>query len=132
MKVFFLTQSINSKAFNWIQHVFEDHAFKSEYLFLLEIGALIGYILGIIFMFLMQFIQLERVSKQGIHGIYLLMTVELLITFAFLSLTIFSLSIELLAISFIMYILFSIFIDRMKDRYLFDDDFKHTHPKQIL
>ncbi len=83
-------------------------------------------------MFLMQFIQLERISKQGIHGIYLLMTVELLITFAFLSLTIFSLSIELLAISFIMYILFSIFIDRMKDRYLFDDDFKHTHPKQIL
>ncbi|AUD65269.1 hypothetical protein BK011_06055 [Tenericutes bacterium MZ-XQ] len=132
MKVFFLTQSINSKAFNWIQYVFEDHAFKSEYLFLLEIGALIGYILGIIFMFLMQFIQLERISKQGIHGIYLLMTVELLITFAFLSLTIFSLSIELLAISFIMYILFSIFIDRMKDRYLFDDDFKHTHPKQIL
>jgi hypothetical protein len=132
MKVFFLTQSINSKAFNWIQYVFEDHAFKSEYLFLLEIGALIGYILGIIFMFLMQFIQLERISKQGIHGIYLLMTVELLITFAFLSLTMFSLSIELLAISFIMYILFSIFIDRMKDRYLFDDDFKHTHPKQIL
>jgi len=132
MKILFLSQILNNKAFNWIQYVFEDHAFKSEYLFLLETGALIGYILGIIFMFLMQFIQLERISKQDIHGIYLLIILELLVTFIFLSLTIFSLSIELLAISFIIYILFSILVDKMKDRYLYNDDFKHSHPKQIL
>lgn len=127
-----LFKIFNNQIINWIQHVFDDHAFKSEYLFLLEIGVLIGYILGIIFIFLTQFIQLERVSKLGIHGIHLLMIIELVITFIFLSVTIFSLAIEWLAICFIIYVVFSILIDKLKDRFLYHDDFKNSHPKQIL
>lgn len=128
---YFLIPQINSKAFNWIQYVFEDHIFKSEYFYLLEIGVLIGYILGIIFMFINEFIQLERISKNGIHGIYFLMILELVVTTMFLSMTIFSLSIDLLVISFILYILFSIVVDQMKERYINHDDYKHTQPKQV-
>jgi Ca2+/Na+ antiporter len=132
MNLLNLTHILNSNAYSWIQYVFEDHIFKSEYFFLLEIGVLIGYILGIIFIFLNEFIQLDRISKQGVHGIYLLMILELLITLMFLSLTIFNLTIDLFIICFILYIVFSIFIDQMKERYLYQDDYKQTHPKQII
>ncbi len=132
MNVLSLTHIFNSNAYNWIQYVFEDHIFRSEYFFLLEIGVLIGYILGIIFIFLNEFIQLERISKQDIHGIYLLMILELLITLMFLSLTIFSLTIDLFIICFILYIVFSIFIDQMKERCVYQADYKQTHPKQII
>ena len=130
MKVYLIAQ-MNSKAFNWIQYVFEDHIFKSEYFYLLEIGVLIGYILGIIFMFINEFIQLERISKNDIHGIHFLMILELVITTMFLSLSIFSLSIDLLVVGFILYILFSVFIDQMRERYIYHDDYKHTQPKQV-
>jgi hypothetical protein len=130
MNNIFIAQ-INSKAFNWIQYVFEDHIFKSDYFYLLEIGVLIGYILGIIFMFINEFIQLERISKNDIHGIHFLMVLELVVTTMFLSLTIFSLTIDLLVIGFIMYIIFSVFIDQMKERYTNNYDYKHTQPKQV-
>ena len=130
MNIIFIAQ-INSKAFNWIQYVFEDHIFKSDYFYLLEIGVLIGYILGIIFMFINEFIQLERISKNDIHGIHFLMVLELVVTTMFLSLTIFSFTIDLLVIGFIMYIIFSVFIDQMKERYTYEDDYKHTQPKQV-
>lgn len=132
MNVLFLSHIFNSNAYKWIQYVFEDHIFRSEYFFLLEIGVMIGYILGIIFIFINEFIQLDRISKEGIHGIYLLMILELLFTLMFLSLTIFNLTIELFVISFVLYILFSIFIDQMKERCIYDDDYKQTHPKQII
>ena len=130
MYTFFMTQ-INSKAFNWIQYVFEDHIFKSDYFYLLEIGVLIGYILGIIFMFINIFIQLERISKNDIHGIRSLMILELVVTTMFLSLTLFSLTIDLLVIGFIIYMIFSIFVEQMKERYIYHDDYKHTQPKQV-
>jgi hypothetical protein len=130
MNIIFIAQIYN-KAFNWIQYVFEDHIFKSDYFYLLEIGVLIGYILGIIFMFINEFIQLERISKNDIHGIHFLMVLELVVTTMFLSLTIFSLTIDLLVIGFIMYIIFSVFIDQMKERYTNNYDYKHTQPKQV-
>ncbi len=132
MNILYLTHIFNSNAYKWIQYVFEDHIFRSEYFFLLEIGILIGYILGIIFIFINTFIQLERISKQGVHGIYLLMILELLITLMFLSLTIFNLTIDLFIICFILYIIFTVFIDQMKERYIYQDDYKQTHPKQII
>ncbi len=127
MGIFDLVYSSFTKTVNWVKYVFQEHTFKSEYLMLLEIGAFIGYILIIIFLFMIQYKSLQRSAKTNKHPIQLLMALDVIVTSLALSLIVLPLNISVYLIIFIMYILFFVFVEKSKDYYTNDNHIKHVH-----
>lgn len=115
------------KASNWIQNAFSEDIFKYEYLELLKIGAILGYILVIIFLFMLQYTQLARLSKIKKNPLLLMMILHIFITTIAIILPIINHSLEWLIISFSTYIIFFISMELMKEYLTHDDQFKNLH-----
>jgi len=94
---------------------------------LLEIGAFIGYILIIIFLFMIQYKSLQRSSKTNKHPIQFLMALDIIVTCVALSLAILPLNLGVFMLSFVLYILFFIFVEKSKEYYTDDTKVKHLH-----
>jgi phosphatidylglycerophosphate synthase len=127
MRLYNLIYSSFSKVISWIKFVFQEHTFNSEYIMLLEIGAFIGYILIIIFLFMIQYKSLQRSSKTNKHPIQFLMALDIIVTCVALSLAILPLNLGVFMLSFILYILFFIFVEKSKEYYSDDTKVKHLH-----
>lgn len=127
MGLYNLVYNSVTKIVNWFKYVFQEHTFNSEHLMLLEIGAFIGYILIIIFLFMIQYKSLQRTAKSNKHPIQFLMALDLVVTSVVLSLVVMPLNLGAFLISFILYILFFIFVEKSKDYYTNDSNIKHLH-----
>ncbi len=119
--------NVISKTMNWIQTFFDEFLFKDEYLKLLEIGAILGYILIIIFLFMIQYTQLSRLIKIKKNPLLIMMILHIFITTIAISLPIVNQNYEILLFSFVIYIIFFTTIELMKDYLTNNEQFKHLH-----
>lgn len=120
-KVFNLVfQNINNVV-NHLRGFFENPIFKAEYVSLLRIGILIGYTLTILFVLLIQFNKIKRTSYMSKVGAFYFKAMLSLITVSALSLLFLKVNMSVFAISFVLFILISILIDRVRE-YLYTDE----------
>ncbi len=115
------------KTIERIKYVFYEHTFKSEHLMLIEIGAILGYILIIVFLFIVQYKSLQRSLTTNKHPIYILMVLDIVITMIVLSMVILPVGFEVYLLSFVVYIVCFMFIERSKDYYTDEKRIKHIH-----
>jgi hypothetical protein len=125
MKSSIIFFNIITQIMNRLQTFFDGIFFKDEYVKLLEIGAILGYILIIIFLFMIQYTQLSRLIKIRKYPLLLMMVIQIFVTTIALVLPIIIQNLGILLFSFVCYITFFITIELMKDNLTNHKQFKY-------
>lgn len=114
---------------NYLKSFLENPIFKAEYLSLLRVGILIGYSLSILFVFLLQFNKIKRTKYMNKIEMFYFKGMLLLITISALSLLFLDVHRTLFVISFVVFILISILIDRVREHLYTDTKLKTAYIK---